>query len=32
MYLETALQKMYIADLSSYIFFSFFEESNETPD
>ena len=31
MYLETALQKMYIADLSSYIF-SLFEESNETPD
>ena len=31
MYLETALKKLYIADLSSYIF-SFFEDSNETPD
>ena len=27
MYLETALQKMYIADLSSYIFFSFFKKA-----
>ena len=27
MYLETALQKMYIADLSSYIFFHFLEKA-----
>ena len=27
MYLETALQKMYIADLSSYIFFHFLKKA-----